>query len=106
MTEILIQILLVLAIAAVAILIVVLWRCNTVLIDVSDTTKIAKKRAEDFDAWLSQAETTIKDFANSFKSFLNTFEQLKSIKNKMTAFLEPDSEKTDKIKKSESKKEE
>lgn len=99
MTDVLIQILLVFAIVAACMLIVVLCRWNAVLTDVSDTTKIAKKRAQDFDLWLTQTETTIKDFASSFKSFLNTFEQLKSIKNKMTAFLEPDSEKADGSKK-------
>lgn len=105
MTDILIQILLVLAIVAVGILIVVLWRWNTALIDVNEATKIIKKRAHDVDTWLSQAEATIKDFANSFKSFLNTFEQLKNIKNKMSAFLEPNTENTNKSEKSEDKKE-
>lgn len=99
MTSILTQILLVVAIVAICLLIVVLWKWNSVLADVSETTKIAKKRAKDFDLWLSQAETTIKDFTNSFKSFLNTFEQLKNIKNKMTNFLEPEAEKADVSKK-------
>lgn len=106
MTSALIQILILLAIVATCLLIVVLWRWNTVLIDMSDATKIVKKRAHDFDSWLSQAETTIKDFTNSFKSFLNTFEQLKNIKNKMSAFLEPDSIEKNDQKKSESNKEE
>lgn len=105
MMNILIQILLVFSIVAVVFLIVVLWRWNKVLIDVSDTTTLVKKRAHDFDLWISQAESTVKDFADSFKSFLNTFEQLKNIKNKMAAFLEPGQEKTETQKNSGNKKE-
>jgi len=95
MTEILIQILLVVAIAAIVLLIVVLWKWNGVLVDVKDTTVVVRKRAHDFDKWIDQTEDTIKDFVNSFKSFLGAFEQLKNIKNKMTSFLEPEVKKTE-----------
>ena len=90
MTEILIQILLVVAIVATILLIVVLWKWNGVLVDVKDTTVVVRKRAHDFDKWIGQTEDTIKDLVASFKSFLGAFEQLKNIKNKMTSFLEPD----------------
>ena len=104
MTEILIQILLVVAIAATILLIVVLWKWNSVLVDVKDTTVVVRKRAHDFDKWIGQTEDTIKDFVTSFKSFLGAFEQLKNLKNKMTNFLEPEvkdtetSDKTENVK--------
>lgn len=105
MMDILIQILLFLAIIVAGFLIVVLWRWNTVLINLEDTAKIAKKRARDFDSWLSQTESTIKDFADGFKGFLNTFEQLKNIKNKMSAFWESEPILTGSSDKTEKKKE-
>lgn len=106
MTDTLIQVLLVLSIVAVVFLIIVLWRWNKILIDAAETATLVKKRAHDFDTWISQTENTIKDFTDSFKSFLNTFEQLKNIKNKMAAFLEPKPTTPDNTKKSENKKEE
>jgi len=103
MTDILLQVLLVVAIAAIVLLIVVLWKWNGVLDDVKETTTIAKKRAHEVDDWLNKAEATIKDFTNSFKSFLNTFEQLKNIKNKMADFFESDKPKPEEIKKIDAK---
>ena len=95
MMDILVQILILVSIIAVVLLIMVLWKWNGVLVDVKDTTVVVRKRAHDFDKWIGQTEETIKDFANSFKSFLSTFEQLKNIKNKMTSFLEPEIKKTE-----------
>jgi len=104
--EITTQILVVLAIVVAVFMIVVLWRLNQVLLDVKDTTAIAKKRAKDFDSWLSQAEATVSDFATAFKNFLGTFEQLKKIKNKMSSFWEEEPAIAETPKKAESKKEE
>lgn len=98
MTDILIQILLVVAIVAVVFLIVVLWRWNNVLIDVKDTTSVVRKRAHEFDSWISSTENTIKDFISSFKSFLGAFEQIKKIKNKMAEYIDDSDSKTNKAK--------
>ncbi len=98
MQDILYQVLFIVIIIATLMLILVLWRLYMVLTDINDTTKITKRRARDFDLWLSEAEKAFNNFSDMLKSFVGTFNQFKQIKNKISALFENDDQSNEKDK--------
>ncbi len=85
-TDILIQVLLVVAIFALALLSVVLWKINVVLDDVKETSKIAKKRVKQIDVSLDGLEKTIDSASSIIKGFVSSLETGQKVKEKIKSF--------------------
>jgi len=84
--DILIQILLIVAIAALVLLMLVLWKTNTMLDDFKETSKIAKKRIKQIDASLDGLENTIDNASSTIKGFISSLEAGQKIKDKVKSF--------------------
>lgn len=90
--EFLYQTALVAVIIATIMLILVLWRMYLVLTDINATTQITKKRAKDFDLWLSEIESSVNSFSEVLRGFVKSFQSIAKIKNKIEAFVNADKE--------------
>lgn len=86
--DILIQILIVVAIIATTLLILVLWKTNTILDDFKETSKIAKKRAKQLDVCLDGLENAIDNASSVIKGFVSSLETGQKIKEKIKSFWE------------------
>lgn len=85
-TDILIQVLLAVAIFALVLLSVVLWKTNAVLDDVKETSKIAKKRVKQIDVSLDGLEKTINNASSIIKGFVSSLETGQKVKEKIKSF--------------------
>ena len=83
MTDLLLQIVLILTAIALVLLMVVLWRMYTVLSDVNEATTITKKRIKSIDKWMSEFDYSIKSITDVVKSFTKSLEKIKDFKNKI-----------------------
>lgn len=84
MSDTLLQILIVVAIIAGIVSIAVLWRTLDVLNDLKVTTGILAKRAKELDESVEKTKQTIINMVETIKSFVLSFDFIKSIREKIT----------------------
>lgn len=83
MTEILIQILLVVLIIASIVLIAALWRFYEVLSDTKETTSIVAKRMKQADNAIDKAKASLSDMTQVVKGFVYSFDFLRTLREKI-----------------------
>jgi len=81
-TELLYQLFLIVLSIAGAVLIVVLFKVLEILDDVKKTTGIVRKRSVQLDSYFERAVDSAKNFRETIKGFLFSFDMLKMIKQK------------------------
>jgi len=86
--DVLIQILIVVAIVAITLLIIVLWKTNIVLDDFKETSKIAKRRVKQLDSCLDGLENAINNASSVIKGFCSSLETGQKIKEKLKSLWE------------------
>ncbi len=78
-TELLKQILILVSIAAVVMLMVILWRLYSILGDVKTISTLSVKRAQQFDGMITKFEQTVTEYLDGFKGFLSSVGFIKNI---------------------------
>lgn len=84
--DILYQFAMAMVIIAFLMLILVLWRLYLVLTDVNDMTKVIQKRTREVDGLIDNFQSTVKNYKEIVLAFLESFNNIKKIKEKIGDF--------------------
>ncbi len=88
LTEILLQVLLVVGIIAVILLIANLWRLLRILKDTQEVADIANTRAKEIDHYVANIQKLGDVYAEAIKGFALSFGTVKAVKSKIEELLE------------------
>lgn len=91
--QILTEILLIVAIFAIVVLVVVLWRLYDVLGDAQVTSKILAKRSKEADELIRTFNLSVSTFGKAISGFVSTFNFGKAIKEKIEEKVKDNKEK-------------